>query len=122
MENTIQKAVNALFDSQLSTEYILAIANALKEDKKFDLDVPKQAQKLSEILGLKFDHSATRTFESVGYTENQISKGGLAVLDLIDKDFSKNSQMIEFVLDGNYEYKNELITLILLRGIQQILQ
>lgn len=122
MENTIQKAVNALFDSQLSTEYILAIANALKEDKKFDLDVPKQAQKLSDILGLKFDHSATRTFESVGYTENQISKGGLAVLDLIDKDFSKNSQMIEFVLDGNYEYKNELITLILLRGIQQILQ
>ena len=120
MESTIQKAVNALFDSQLSTEYVLAIANALKEDKKFDLDLPKQTQKLSEILGLKFNHSATNTFESVGYSENQLAKGGLAMLDLVDKDFSKNSEVVEFILDGNYQHKQELLIMILLKGIQEI--
>ena len=120
MESTIQKAVTALFDSQLSTDYILAIANALKEDKKFDLDLPQQTQKLSEILGLKFDHSAVNTFESVGYTENQLAKGGLAMLDLVDKDFSKNSEVVEFILDGNYQHKQELLTMILLKGIQEI--
>lgn len=120
MESTIQKAVTALFDSQLSTDYILAIANALKEDKKFDLDLPEQTQKLSEILGLKFNHSAVNTFESIGYTENQLSKGGLAMLDLVDKDFSKNSEIVEFILDGNYQHKQELLTMILLKGIQEI--
>lgn len=122
MESTIQKAVTALFDSQLSTEYVLAIANALKEDKKFDLDIPEPTQKLSEILGLKFNHSADRTFESIGYSENQLSKGGLAVVDLIDKDFSKNSEVIEFVLDADYQYKKELLTMIILKGIQEITQ
>ena len=122
MESTIQKAVTALFDSKLSTEYVLAIANALKEDKKFDLDIPEPAQKLSEILGLKFDHSATKTFESIGYSENQLSKGGLAMVDLIDKDFSKNSEVVEFILDADYQYKKELLTMIILKGIQEITQ
>ena len=114
----MQKAIDDLFNSSIDNESAVIIANAIKGKNTYAVSTPK-VKKLSKTLGLKFNHNAENIFEAVGLNPKSSIKAIKALIDVMEKSGSKNSEVFEYLLDVEYEGKTELITMVLLKGLKE---
>ena len=118
MEAQMQKAIDDLFNSSIDNESAIIIANAIKNKNTYAVSTPK-VKKLSKEFGLKFNHSAENIFEAVGLDFKAPIEAVKALISVMEKSGSKNSEVFEYMLDADYEGKAQLITMILLKGLKE---
>lgn len=118
MEAQMQKAIDDLFNSSIDNESAIIIANAIKNKNTYAVSTPR-VKKLSKELGLKFNHNAENIFEAVGLDSKSPIVSIKALISVMEKSGSKNSEVVEYLLDADYEGKTQLITMILLKGLKE---
>jgi hypothetical protein len=113
-----------LFNSDIDSDVVLEILNSVQSkqtcnnsDQEFDEELP-----LSKVLQFNFNHGVEDMNEACGLNAISLSMFKSVFINFILTDYNTVSERVQFLLDGKYEYKKDIIGLVLTNGMISLLK